>query len=581
MNNGIHMDSIKNEILLAQQNNCLLVTIADLLIKKLSDKSKLILIIKDLHSSGKINIIDAILNYNKDSYTNKHHQLYRLNIWLDSLLMDLDIDLLELMKCSLIIEQNMAIRRLCSEDQNKADQFFNLVLANLDEFGSLLSTSVSTFDINTFNYRITNLINIITDPKIDISIKQQLLFTLSQLSFIGNIEDKDINQILKKVEQIIDQNDNSSIHGNILYLLVIISVHFLNKEKIITNLADKIWLKQDDNVIQITAGLIFNIKNIPNYLTNKIVDQIIKLDLLNLEKCLTRIDLSIEKLFESNVIKACFLLENLLIKDRNKFLLTSFESTLYSISESEKLSNYLITKWLLSSEYILQRNCSVIINHRHKDDKTITVDTFFLDLNKKNICLFLAQKVCGWLFFSPTSIISFILTLLDIVQDKKEKDKIINLLFSTVVLNYPNTFQDFIDEHRKSFTPKIKKITSNLLEKYKDFLKINEIEETISELHPSLPQKEKYHKYRCDINDQMNENVRKNSLFGEAIPTVINLYGNNSLYYCGGINGGSKALQKTPMHKYSYSSELPLQSVVDNSSLEYLLFTFRVQEYIL
>ena len=581
MNNGIHMDSIKNEILLAQQNNCLLVTIADLLIKKLSDKSKLILIIKDLHSSGKINIIDAILNYNKDSFTNKQHQLYRLNIWLDSLLMDLDIDLLELMKCSLIIEQNMAIRRLCSEDQNKADQFFNLVLANLDEFGSLLSTSVSTFDINTFNYRITNLINIITDHKIDISIKQQLLFTLSQLSFIGNIEDKDINQILKKVEQIIDQNDNSSIHGNILYLLVIISVHFINKEKIITNLADKIWLKQDDNVIQITAGLIFNIKNIPNYLTNKIVDQIIKLNLLNLEMCLTRIDLSIKKLFESNVIKACFLLENLLIKDRNKFLLTSFESTLYSISESEKLSNYLITKWLLSSEYILQRNCSVIINHRHKDDKTITVDTFFLDLNKKNICLFLAQKVCGWLFFSPTSIISFILTLLDIVQDKKEKDKIINLLFSTVVLNYPNTFQDFIDEHRKSFTPKIKKITSNLIEKYKNFLKINEIEETISELHPSLPQKEKYYKYRCDINDQINESVRKNSLFGEAIPTIINLYGNNSLYYCGGINGGSKALQKTPMHKYSYSSELPLQSVVDNSSLEYLLFTFRVQEYIL
>lgn len=581
MNNGIHMDSIKNKLLLAQQDNCLLVTIADLLIKKLSDESKLILIIKDLHSSGKINIIDAILNYNKDSFTNKRHQLYCLNIWLDNLLMELDIDLLTLMKCSLIIEQTMAIRRLCSEDQNKAEQFFNLVLANLDEFGSLLSTSVSTFDINTFNYRITNLINIITDPKIDISIKQQLLFTLSQLSFIGNIEDKDINQILKKVEQIIDQNDNSSIHGNILYLLVIISVHFLNKEKIITNLADKIWLKQDDNVIQITAGLIFNIKNIPNYLTNKIVDQIIKLDLLNLEKCLTRIDLSIKKLFESNVIKACFLLENLLIKDRNKFLLTSFESTLYSISESEKLSNYLITKWLLSSEYILQRNCSDIINHRHKDDKTITVDTFFLDLNKKNICLFLAQKVCGWLFFSPTSIISFILTLLDIVQNKKEKDKIINLLFSTVVLNYPNTFQDFIDEHRKSFTPKIKKITSNLVEKYKDFLKINEIEETISELHPSLPQKEKYHKYRCDINDQINENVRKNSLFGEAIPTVINLYGNNSLYYCGGINGGSKALQKTPMQKYSYSSELPLQSVVDNSSLEYLLFTFRVQEYIL
>ena len=70
-------------------------------------------------------------------------------------------------------------------------------------------------------------------------------------------------------------------------------------------------------------------------------------------------------------------------------------------------------------------------------------------------------------------------------------------------------------------------------------------------------------------------------MFGEEIPTVINLYGNNSLYYCGGINGGSKALQKTPMQKYSYSSELPLQSVVDNSSLEYLLFTFRVQEYIL
>ena len=580
MNNGIHMDSIKNEILLAQQNNCLLVTIADLLIKKLSDKSKLILIIKDLHSSGKINIIDAILNYNKDSFTNKQHQLYRLNIWLDSLLMDLDIDLLELMKCSLIIEQNMAIRRLCSEDQNKADQFFNLVLANLDEFGSLLSTSVSTFDINTFNYRITNLINIITDHKIDISIKQQLLFTLSQLSFIGNIEDKDINQILKKVEQIIDQNDNSSIHGNILYLLVIISVHFINKEKIITNLADKIWLKQDDNVIQITAGLIFNIKNIPNYLTNKIVDQIIKLNLLNLEMCLTRIDLSIKKLFESNVIKACFLLENLLIKDRNKFLLTSFKSTLYSISESEKLSNYLITKWLLSSEYILQRNCSVIINHRYKDNKKITVDTSFFDLNKKNICLFLAKKVCGWLFFSPISIISYILSLLEIIQDKKEKDKIINLLFDTVFLNYPNTFQDFIDKNRKSFTPTIKKITSNLVEKYQNFLKINEIKETISELHPSLPQKEKYHKYRCDINDQINENVRKNSLFGEAIPTVLNLYGNNSLYYCGGINGGSKALQKTPMHKYSYSSELSLQSVVDNSSLEYLLFTFRIQEYI-
>lgn len=575
------MDSIKNEILVAQKENYLLNKISELLTIHTLTEKELILIIKELHNSKEINIIDAIFNYNKDSFTNKRHQLYCLNTLLDSLLMELDIDLLALMKCSLIIEQTMAIRRLCSEDQNKAKQFFNLVLSNLNEFGNLLSTSISTFDIKTFNYQITNLINIITDPKIDISIKQQLLFTLSQLSFIGNIEDKDINRIIKKIEQIIDQNDNSSMHGNILYLLAVISVHFLDKEKIITNLADKILLKQDDNVIQITAGLIFNIKNIPNYLTNKIVDQIIKLNLSNLEKCLRKIDLSIEKLFESNIIKACFLLENLLIKDQNKFLLTSFESTLYSISESEQLSNYLITKWLLSSEYILQRNCSVIVNHRHKDDKTITIDTSFLDLNKKNTCLFLAQKVCGWLFFSPTSIISYILSLLDIVQDKKEKEKIINLLFSIVFLNYPNTFQNFVDEHKRSFTPNTKKVTSNLIEKYQDFLKINEIEETISELHPSLPQKEKYHKYRCDINDQINENVRKNSLFGEAIPTVINLYGNNSLYYCGGINGGKKALQKTPMHKYSYSSELPLQSVVDNSSLEYLLFTFRVQEYIL
>lgn len=192
------MDSIKNEILVAQKENYLLNKISELLTIHTLTEKELILIIKELHNSKEINIIDAIFNYNKDSFTNKRHQLYCLNTLLDSLLMELDIDLLALIKYSLIIEQTMAIWRLCSEDQNKAKQFFNLVLSNLNEFGNLLSTSISPFDIKTFNYQITILINIITDPKIDISIKQQILFTLSQLSFIGNIEDKDINRIIKK-----------------------------------------------------------------------------------------------------------------------------------------------------------------------------------------------------------------------------------------------------------------------------------------------------------------------------------------------------------------------------------------------
>lgn len=573
------MDSIKNEILVAQKENYLLNKISELLTIHTLTEKELILIIKELHNSKEINIIDAILNYNKDSFIDELCQFYPLNSFLNNLLIELDIDLIPLIKCSQIIDQYGAITQLCSKNQNKAEQFFTLVSTNLNEFGNLLSISISTLDIKTFDDNLANIIKIIRIPKIDLSIKQQCIYALSRLTFINNIKDKDIDQIIKIIKQMIDQNAYRTIHGSILYLLATISVYFPNKETVIINLIDKIWSKSNEHVIQITAGLIFCIENIPSNLIDKIVNKIIKFDPSDLEKYQKLIDLSIKKLFASDINNASFLLENLLVK--NKITLTTIDSTLYLISESEPLSNYFITKWLLSPNYVLQRNCSCIINNRYKDNKTITVDTTLLELSKNNLCLFLSQKVCGWLYYSPVSVISYIFSLLDVVKVKKEKEEIIKLLFKNIFLNYPNTFQNFIENNKKSFTSNIKKISTNLVKQYQEFSKNNEIEQTILELQPSITQREKYYKYQCDINDEITQKAHKNSLLGQIATTTVSLYGNSSLYYVNSLDGNQKILQKTPFHKFSHLTELPLESVVDNSSWEYLLFSYRVQEYTL
>ena len=108
------MNSIKNEILVAQKDNCLLEKIQEILYKNLTVEKSLILIIEELHNSGKINIIDAILKCSKDCFIDESNQLYCLSSFLDNLLIVINIDVITLMKCSKIINQNGAIRQLCS-----------------------------------------------------------------------------------------------------------------------------------------------------------------------------------------------------------------------------------------------------------------------------------------------------------------------------------------------------------------------------------------------------------------------------------------------------------------------------------
>ena len=570
------MNSIKNEILVAQKDNCLLEKIQEILYKNLTVEKSLILIIEELHNSGKINIIDAILKCSKDCFIDESNQLYCLSSFLDNLLIVINIDVITLMKCSKIINQNGAIRQLCSKDPNINQCCFNLTINNLEHFNNFLPILINLFDIKIFNNQFTKLMKLIDDATVNILIKQKIILGLSRLTFFNEVKDENIDQIIERIEKIVDQKTNQLIYGEILYLLVTIYVHFPNKEFVI-NLIDKILLEPNEQVIKITVTLIFCIKNIPNILLNKIVSAIVKLNFLDLKKYQTQIDLSVKYLFEFDFILAFFLLENLLTK--NKIKLIFFDYTLSLISESEKLSNFWITKLLLSSNYVLQSNCSCIINHKYEDNKTITVDTSLVDLTKKNICLFLAHKIFGWLYYSPNSVISYIFSLLEVTKNKHEKEEIIKFFFSNIVLNYPKTFQKFIEDNKKSFTLNIKRIVTFLLNKHKEFLKNNEIEENIFELHPSVMQREKYYKYQCDINDEINKKAHKGSLFGE-IETIVTLYGNGALYYVNSANGNQKILQRTPFHKFSYSTELPLRSIVDNSGWKYLLYTCRTKEYV-
>ena len=117
-----------------------------------------------------------------------------------------------------------------------------------------------------------------------------------------------------------------------------------------------------------------------------------------------------------------------------------------------------LSRWLLSNNLNLCVAFERIICLNFENDILLQVDEEEFHVFKKDQIVDFVKRALGYLFYKPVSAASFIISLLDYCRFE-ERESIFDLIFDTLIINYPDQISDFF---KKIVGEKAKEVQINI-----------------------------------------------------------------------------------------------------------------------
>ena len=566
--------NIEEQILSAYRSEDFFTELYQIYSQEKGNKESLCQTMASLHNCGKIDLAEEILKISNQGY-----EFFDAKELFENTLPDVNFTVEKSMECVRHIfaesgndmTADMVFNSFieyCKKDENRVKDTLQIINSDTNWYNFLTSAIIAGSEFSLDKYA---KLAITFTSHSDTNVCRASIYSLGKLQYQNN--PSALNQAFQAIEVIIEKSNSTELLPVSIETICILST-FDSKLKNQTIRLLKLALKNaDDNILLSTSKSCFSLRK-------KLLLEVFDVLLAALEKVnhrcaatMTKIDLVLLYLLEENQDKVIAYLENTLAKN-TELSIKQFDLTLGKLRQKyNKLLNIIITKWLVVGKMNLCKAASEIAT----DKMILTADIEQLKRCNNIAHLFVARKAIGWLFFHQTSAVSFIVSMIEVL-DEDTSNVVEDLLFDPLLVSYPGSGKKYLSSIDESQS-KAKKIALKLLKKLEEHHSRLESAWNIKELHPSQAQREAYYRFHDQEMLKAMKKARKNSTFLSLVSEVIVLYGEESVTYHPKIDDTKEHTRhEMNFQKTKYSIEHPSIDFIDPHGLDYMLRVFRCEQ---
>ena len=290
------------------------------------------------------------------------------------------------------------------------------------------------------------------------------------------------------------------------------------------------------------------------------------------------IDFGLSSLINREIGRGIVFLENLLLAHPEKLTINIFDSVMNEcLKNQNNILGRLSARWFIKGDRVLCEGVSAIVSLSVEGNILLSVQPSDFDYLDPVYVIFLARKSIGYLFSTPVTAASIIVSLMQCVSDDETIQILINLLFDPLLINYPGKVRDYLTKRAEAETNKLTDSLKIAIKFFDDYLENIKSVGNIPELHPSQSQRDKYNRRFSKLMQKAMADARKDSVFLSLVSTSVLLYGRKSIDYVYDPSGQSNRME-FPLHSHGTEMEFPRSMVIDSFGLDYMLRVFRAEQ---
>ena len=347
----------------------------------------------------------------------------------------------------------------------------------------------------------------------------------------------------------------------------------------VTALIDNALSKGNECALHAGAEIFgFETKEIPAPLLDLILRHLKHVKPAN-KGTINNIDFGITSLLkEAPAEKAICFLEELLLQHTGTVTTEAFGRAANAILTNKTLLSRVTTRWLLNGAPALCESVEKIVRKSHNDTLLIDIDTSELPTKDFKHIVFVARKAVGYLFTKPITATSILISLMRLAPDDETPGHLGELLFDSLLINYPGSVLEYVEAQARRETGKVKATLDKALAELTAYLETLSAVPVLAALHPSQAHREACSRYTGELFAASMQEAEKHSVFRKFALNINQLYGRKFINYVHG-GGGPPRRMETPMKSYSGQMEFPRMEHLDQYGLNYMLHVFRAERW--
>lgn len=505
-----------------------------------------------------------------------------MNIF-EKILPNLDTSIIDIVECvkkiTLEAGQDMAaymlidpLIELCKKNISYPDELFYFSLSNVDpDFDSLSIALQAGACINEKDY-IEKGINLLKNK--NSKVVERALFSL------GKIKYQDHQQLIITATEIINSTSSTSSDKTLaISLRTLINLYSQNNslESLVLEFLYKNSSYFGEQYVHTAATLIAHDNKKLNDKFKEILFDIcchVKPENIG---TINIIDYALKNLLQQGAFIEC------VSYIEKMFSLTDYKLSIRNLNSfTHEINNYpdthlssLVTRWLVSNNYYLCKNCSYIFDRR-ESDASIKFNIEMLSNISPQTYITLAKRACGWFFIRPKIAIGLITSLMYDVPDDA-LGEINEIIFNPLFISYPGSMRESISQLKNSSNHRMRKIAEDILVSFDKYQDAVEKATDLKELIPSEQDRHTYRRHQNRLMDDSIKQARSKSFFSSIFSgnESLLLYGNKSIHYI--QHGEDKIRQEIPLQEISHSMLLASMLNLDPHGLNKMIFQFKIE----
>lgn len=409
----------------------------------------------------------------------------------------------------------------------------------------------------------------------DIAIRRRAAFSLGRIRWPKDATPSE--SVYAALEAAAEQESDDEVLGAVAKAAFALLIQNKGQEERIAKLIDKALTHDGDLAVHAASEIVFfHTKELTPAITTVLTPHLLKVNPAN-KGTLDNIDYYLDHLVRGgDAAKAIEFVEALLLAHPDDLRLQILDSLVAEIRNDKALLGRVVTRWFLRGDEVLCEGIQKMISAVFGRNVSIDVDSAELGPSSHSRLLFVARKALGYLFFTPISAASVIVSLMRQTNDNATLEVLSDHLFDPLLTNYSGTAREYVAEAAKGATGKLKKYLKRslrLLDEYMDGLRsVGEV----PEFTPSIAQREAYHRLSSRQMSESMKAAQAKSPFLSVIHKSVLLYGRRSINYVYGPSGESHR-QEIPLKSHSIQVEMPRAGQLDPFGIEYALRVFRAE----
>jgi hypothetical protein len=537
----------------------------------------------DLHNNEHIDLIRTFSALKNDSSSQMN--FFSLRHVLEKSLPELEAPIESTMACvdMLVKEagQDMAagtllppFTKFCATNQSRVKEALTLIDLYPQKYMDLLPQVIIAGTRLNSNFYLGEALRFAKHN--DVNIRGRAIFSLGKIEYAEENDDL-ADQALSCLEAAAENENDDHLLSGLIDSAFDLYKRFPRNYTRVTPIIEKALQKGSDFTLH-RAAILFgsNARDIPDALLECFLFHLLRVKSEHVNT-LNRVDYGLSTLISLGNWKGVDFLEKILLANSGKLSVDTFDGVMHECFKNENnLLGRLVVRWFIKGDRTLCESITAIASLAHRDNIQLHIERSDFDFLDPMGVIFLARKSIGYLFATPVTAASIIVSLIRYASDDGVAETLVNLLFDPLTINYPGMVKDYLEKVWEGETAETKErlaLAIGLFDKYIEGIKSVGI---IPELHPSQSQRDTYNRHFSKLISSAMQEAEKDSVFLSLVSKSVLLYGRKSIDYVDYPNGESNRME-IPLQSHGTTVEFPRSGLFDPFGLDYMLRVFRAE----